>query len=85
MADVQKRFVKLTLYPVDDADVIAMIDKLARCGRLSQTVIAALRAYSAGPVLHQQAQGEVFEPLADVAPMPSAKPQAVDESVFSFQ
>lgn len=66
MADVQKRYVKLTLYTPDDAGVIAMIDKLARCGRLSQTVIAALRAYQAGPVLHQQAQGGAFEPMADL-------------------
>ena len=85
MADVQKRYVKLTLYTPDDAGVIAMIDKLARCGRLSQTVIAALRAYQAGPVVATQGQGGAFEPLADVASTSSAKTQAVDESVFSFQ
>lgn len=76
----------MTLYTPDDADVIATIDKLARCGRLAQTVIAALRAYPAGPVLHQEARSGAFELVADVAPpMPSVKSQAVDESVFSFQ
>ena len=81
MADVQKRYVKLTLVSPDDADVLAIVNRLAHCGRLAQTVVAALRAYYAAA----QGQGVAIDvPLVATDAQAVGEPVPVDESVFSF-
>lgn len=79
-AKTMRRWVKLTLYTRQDADVIALVEQLTQCGRLSQTVIAALRAYQNAPISHQEAHSSVVvdAPAQELAP-------AVDEAIFAFQ